>query len=163
TRDLARALSELEAANRHKSAFLAAMSHELRTPLNAIIGFAELLRDHRVGELNERQARYVGHIITSGRHLLSLINDILDLSKAERFTSVRGQLRRPTRSRCWCAIRASGSRRRNRRASSSPLSRAIRAPNGREKGPAWGSPWRDRWWSCMAAASGSRANPARAA
>jgi signal transduction histidine kinase len=83
TRDLARALSELEAANHHKSAFLATMSHELRTPLNAIIGFAELLSDHLVGELNDRQARYVGHIITSGRHLLSLINDILDLSKVE--------------------------------------------------------------------------------
>jgi len=59
------------------------MSHELRTPLNAIIGFAELVRDHLVGELNERQTRYVGHIIISGRHLLSLINDILDLSKIE--------------------------------------------------------------------------------
>jgi signal transduction histidine kinase len=76
-------MRELEAANRHKSAFLAAMSHELRTPLNAIIGFSDLLLERLVGDLNQRQERYVSHITASGRHLLSLINDILDVSKVE--------------------------------------------------------------------------------
>jgi PAS domain S-box-containing protein len=72
-----------EAANRAKSNFLASMSHELRTPLNAIIGFSELLENHTFGDLNERQQRYVTNVLTSGRHLLQLINDILDLSKVE--------------------------------------------------------------------------------
>jgi signal transduction histidine kinase/CheY-like chemotaxis protein len=72
-----------EAANRAKSDFLASMSHELRTPLNAIIGFSELLENHTFGDLNERQQRYVGNVLTSGRHLLQLINDILDLTKVE--------------------------------------------------------------------------------
>ena len=72
-----------ERGNRAKSEFLASMSHELRTPLNAIIGFSEVLADETFGPLNKRQARYVGHILSSGRHLLSLINDILDLSKVE--------------------------------------------------------------------------------
>ena len=74
---------DLEAASRHKSEFLASMSHELRTPLNAIIGFSEVLREEMFGPLNERQADYLNDILTSGRHLLSLINDILDLSKIE--------------------------------------------------------------------------------
>ncbi|MCZ6624734.1 MAG: GAF domain-containing protein [Deltaproteobacteria bacterium] len=74
---------EIEAANRHKSEFLANMSHELRTPLNAIIGFSEVLLQHMFGELNEKQDEYVGDVLSSGRHLLSLINDILDLSKVE--------------------------------------------------------------------------------
>jgi signal transduction histidine kinase len=75
--------SQLEIANRHKSEFLANMSHELRTPLNAVIGFSEVLSERYFGELNEKQLDYVKDIHTSGKHLLSLINDILDLSKIE--------------------------------------------------------------------------------
>ena len=74
---------EIEAANRHKSEFLANVSHELRTPLNAIIGFSEVLLEKYFGELNDKQNEYVDDILSSGRHLLSLINDILDLSKVE--------------------------------------------------------------------------------
>ena len=74
---------ELQAASQHKSEFLANMSHELRTPLNAVIGFSEVLSERMFGELNEKQAEYLKDIHTSGTHLLSLINDILDLSKVE--------------------------------------------------------------------------------
>ena len=74
---------ELEAASRHKSEFLASMSHELRTPLNAILGFSEVLSERMFGEINDKQAEYLSDILESGRHLLSLINDILDLSKIE--------------------------------------------------------------------------------
>jgi signal transduction histidine kinase len=74
---------ELEVANRHKSEFLANMSHELRTPLNAVIGFSEVLGERMFGDLNDKQGEYVKDIHDSGRHLLSLINDILDLSKIE--------------------------------------------------------------------------------
>jgi GAF domain-containing protein/anti-sigma regulatory factor (Ser/Thr protein kinase) len=74
---------ELAIASQHKSEFLANMSHELRTPLNAVIGFSEVLQEKYFGELNEKQDEYVDDILTSGRHLLSLINDILDLSKVE--------------------------------------------------------------------------------
>jgi signal transduction histidine kinase len=74
---------QLEAASRHKSEFLANMSHELRTPLNAVIGFSEVLLQRMFGELNEKQDEYLKDIYASGQHLLSLINDILDLSKIE--------------------------------------------------------------------------------
>ena len=81
--ELRRVYGELESASRHKSEFLANMSHELRTPLNAIIGFSQVLQQRLFGELNEKQAEYVDDILSSGNHLLSLINDVLDLSKVE--------------------------------------------------------------------------------
>ena len=77
----ARAVAETTSLT--KSDFLANMSHELRTPLNSVIGFSEVLQDQLFGPINDKQQEYVGNIITSGRHLLSLINDILDLSKVE--------------------------------------------------------------------------------
>jgi signal transduction histidine kinase len=81
--ELGQLYGRLEEASRHKSEFLANMSHELRTPLNAIIGFSEVLIERMFGDLNERQEEYLNDILTSGQHLLSLINDILDLSKVE--------------------------------------------------------------------------------
>jgi signal transduction histidine kinase len=81
--ELSEKTRQLEVANRHKSAFLAHMSHELRTPLNAIIGFSELLLTRMFGGLNDKQQEYVDDIRDSGQHLLSVINDILDLSKIE--------------------------------------------------------------------------------
>jgi signal transduction histidine kinase len=90
TRDLASALDkldeksrELEAASHHKSEFLADMSHELRTPLNAISGFSQVLRKQLFGEINDKQAEYLDDILASSRHLLSLIDDVLDLAKVE--------------------------------------------------------------------------------
>ncbi|MFQ5989606.1 MAG: GAF domain-containing sensor histidine kinase [Candidatus Methylomirabilales bacterium] len=80
---LQEALRRSEESSHTKSRFLATMSHELRTPLNAIIGFAELLQDQQFGLLNEKQQRYVGHVLSGGQHLLSLINGILDLAKVE--------------------------------------------------------------------------------
>jgi signal transduction histidine kinase len=82
-REIADKSRQLEAASRHKSEFLANMSHELRTPLNAILGFSEVLAERMFGEVNEKQAEYLQDILSSGRHLLSLINDILDLAKVE--------------------------------------------------------------------------------
>jgi GAF domain-containing protein len=82
-REIQEKSAQLEVANQHKSEFLANMSHELRTPLNAIIGFSEALSERMFGELNDKQADYLNDIHESGRHLLSLINDILDLSKIE--------------------------------------------------------------------------------
>jgi signal transduction histidine kinase len=81
--ELERLYGELETASRHKSDFLATMSHELRTPLNAIIGFSEVLKEQMFGELNERQLAYANDVLEAGRHLLSLINDVLDLAKIE--------------------------------------------------------------------------------
>ena len=90
TRELQQALAELsrkgrqlEVASQHKSEFLANMSHELRTPLNAIIGFSQVLRQRMFGEINAKQEEYLDDILSSGNHLLSLINDVLDLSKVE--------------------------------------------------------------------------------
>ena len=81
--ELRRLYKELETASQHKSDFLANMSHELRTPLNAIIGFSQVLRERMVGDVNEKQAEYLDDILSSGNHLLSLINDTIDLSKVE--------------------------------------------------------------------------------
>jgi signal transduction histidine kinase len=81
--ELRRLYRELETTSLHKSEFLASMSHELRTPLNAILGFSQVLRERMFGDINEKQEEYLDDILSSGNHLLSLINDVLDLSKVE--------------------------------------------------------------------------------
>jgi diguanylate cyclase (GGDEF)-like protein len=83
TEELERINSELERASQHKSRFIANMSHELRTPLNSIIGFSEVLADKIFGELSENQERYVRNIHSSGKHLLELVNNVLDIAKIE--------------------------------------------------------------------------------
>jgi CheY-like chemotaxis protein len=82
-RELAVKKDELQVASQHKSEFLASMSHELRTPLNAVIGFSEVLLERMFGEINDRQEEYLRDIWSSGKHLLELLNEILDLSKVE--------------------------------------------------------------------------------
>src|SRR5207249_11380954 len=82
-RELEDKTRQLEGANRHKDEFLASMSHELRTPLNAVIGFSEVLLERMFGDINAKQEEYLNDVLASGRHLLSLINDILDLAKIE--------------------------------------------------------------------------------
>ena len=81
--ELRRLYREVETTSQHKSDFLANMSHELRTPMNAIIGFSQVLLEGMVGDVNAKQAEYLDDILSSGNHLLSLINDVLDLSKVE--------------------------------------------------------------------------------
>jgi PAS domain S-box-containing protein len=81
--DLKAAQAKAEEASRRKSQFLANMSHELRTPLNAVIGYADMLKQGFAGALSEKQTKYVGNIASNGRHLLAMVNDILDIAKAE--------------------------------------------------------------------------------
>ena len=113
-RELEVKTAELEVASRHKSEFLASMSHELRTPLNAVIGFSEVLLERMYGELNDKQDEYLQDILSSGQHLLALLNDILDLSKVEAgrmeldrtaFAIARGDRRQP--------VHGAGARRRS--------------------------------------------------
>ena len=82
-KELVELCQKLEEASHAKSCFLANMSHELRTPLNGIIGFSEVLQDQLFGSLNKKQEEYVGNVLVCSRHLLSLISDILDMSKIE--------------------------------------------------------------------------------
>jgi signal transduction histidine kinase len=103
--EASRAREQAEAATRAKSEFLANMSHELRTPLNAIIGFSEVLSERMFGELNDKQAEYIHDIHTSGKHLLSLINDVRSSLRDRQ----RGDPRARARETAWPGAR-SGSR-----------------------------------------------------
>ena len=96
----------IQEASRMKSEFLANMSHELRTPLNAIIGFSQLLIDHKVGPMNEKQTEYMGDILDGGMHLLRLINDVLDLAKIEagKMQLFREEIHFPSAMREVCDI-----------------------------------------------------------
>ena len=122
--------AELAEASQHKSEFLASMSHELRTPLNAVIGFSEVLLERMFGELNERQEDYLRDILSSGEHLLALLNDVLDLSKVEAGqmdldpTEFPVAARRWTTPSRWCAS--------GRSRTASTLSHASR-PGGRSR------------------------------
>ena len=122
---------ELELANKHKSEFLANMSHELRTPLNAIIGFSEVLSEKMFGEVNEKQLEYLLDIHTSGQHLLTLINDILDLSKIE---AGRMELDLATTTCRCCSTTA------RRWSASAPAGRAWSWPSRSSPASAIGSP-----------------------
>jgi HAMP domain-containing protein len=112
--ELSRLYRELETTSQHKSDFLANMSHELRTPLNAIIGFSQVLREGMVGDVNAKQAEYLDDILSSGNHLLALINDVLDLSKVEAGQVSCGSLRSRCRTPSSAASRWSASRPRPR-------------------------------------------------
>ena len=133
--ELRRLYGELETASRHKSEFLANMSHELRTPLNAIIGFSQVLRERLFGEINEKQEEYLDDILSSGHHLLSLINDVLDLSKVEagqvELEVAPFSLREALEPRRRDGARAGDEeRRRGSRSSSRPTSTSSTATSG---------------------------------
>ena len=141
-RELERKSAELEVAGRHKSEFLASMSHELRTPLNAVIGFSEVLLERMFGDLNERQEEYLHDILSSGRHLLDLLNDILDLSKVEAGSDGHQRSRVLDTRTCWTRdCRWSGSGHSGRASSCG----SRRAPASGSSSPTSGAS--SRWYS----------------
>ena len=137
--ELRRLYREVETASQHKSDFLANMSHELRTPLNAIIGFSQVLREGMAGDVNKKQAEYLEDILSSGNHLLSLINDVLDLSKVEAGQvelelapfSLQEALEQRRRDGARARDRGTRYRSRSRRTRTSTSSRATNAASGR--------------------------------
>ena len=96
-------MEEAKQANQAKSAFLSAMSHELRTPLNAILGFAQILTSDALPTTLAQKKEFAGHILKSGRHLLTLINEILDLAKVEVGRRQRCRWSRWRWTRCWAS------------------------------------------------------------